>query len=68
MDNVAQLDVALTGAALEHEFHIYSGLGHGFLKASLADESAPGYHQACESWTRMIGFLRESFARVPAGR
>ena len=56
MDNVKQLDVALDTAGVEHEFHVYPGLGHGFLKASLDDESTPGYRQACESWTRTIAF------------
>jgi carboxymethylenebutenolidase len=56
MDNVKQLDAALTAAAVEHEFHVYPGLGHGFLKASLDDESTPGYRQACDSWTRTITF------------
>jgi len=68
MDNVAQLDAALTASGVAHEFHVYPGLGHGFLKASLEDESAPGYRQACDSWTRAIGFLRESFAHVAARR
>lgn len=56
MDNVTQLDAALTAAGVDHEFHIYPGLGHGFLKASLEDEGTPGYKQACESWTRTIAF------------
>jgi carboxymethylenebutenolidase len=56
MDNVSTLDRELTAAGVEHEFHIYPGLGHGFLKASLDDESTPGYRQACESWTRTITF------------
>jgi carboxymethylenebutenolidase len=63
MDNVEKLDVALTSASVQHEFHVYPGLGHGFLKASLEDERTPGYRQACESWTRTIAFYRESFAR-----
>ena len=54
MDNVAQLDAALTAADVAHEFHVYPGLGHGFLKASLEDAGTPGYKQACESWTRTI--------------
>lgn len=61
MDNVKQLDVALTAASVEHEFHVYPGLGHGFLKASLDDESTPGYRQACESWTRTIAWLSSRF-------
>lgn len=56
MDNVETLDRELTGAHVEHEFHVYPGLGHGFLKASLEDESTAGYQLACESWTRTIAF------------
>jgi carboxymethylenebutenolidase len=56
MDNVKELDVALDTAGVAHEFHVYPGLGHGFLKASLDDEGTPGYRQACESWTRTIAF------------
>jgi carboxymethylenebutenolidase len=64
MDNVAALDAALSAARVEHEFHVYPGLGHGFLKASLEDESTPGYRQACDSWTRTIAHFREWFAAV----
>jgi dienelactone hydrolase len=63
MENVTQLDAALSAAGVEHEFHVYPGLGHGFLRASLEDETTPGYQQACESWTRSVAFYRESFAR-----
>lgn len=68
MDNVRALGAGLSAAGVEHEFHVYPGLGHGFLKASLDDESVPGYRQACESWTRTIAFFRESFATVATGR
>ena len=63
MDNVEKLRVALEGAAVEHEFHIYPGLGHGFLKASLENDKTPGYEQACASWRRTLDFYRRSFAR-----
>jgi len=63
MDNVEKLRAALEEAGVEHEFHIYPGLGHGFLKASLEDEKTPGYEQACASWTRTLEFYRRSFAR-----
>jgi carboxymethylenebutenolidase len=63
MDNVAKLRATLEAAGVEHEFHIYPGLGHGFLKASLEDEKTPGYEQACASWRRTLEFFRESFAR-----
>jgi carboxymethylenebutenolidase len=63
MDNVAKLRAALATAGVEHEFHIYPGLGHGFLKASLEDEKTPGHAQACASWTRTLEFYRQCFAR-----
>jgi carboxymethylenebutenolidase len=64
MENVAALRERLQSAKVDHEFHIYAGLGHGFLKASLEDEKTPGYEQACASWTRTLAFYRESFARA----
>jgi len=64
MDNVEKLRAALEAAGVEHEFHIYPGLGHGFMKASLEDEKTPGYEQACASWTRTLEFYRECFARA----
>ena len=67
MENVKQLDAALTAAGVEHEFHVYPGLGHGFLKASLEDESTPGYKQACESWTRTISFY-DALRRLDAAK
>ena len=63
MDNVKQLDAALTAGGVGHEFHIYPGLGHGFLKASLDDEGTPGYQRACESWTRTISFYDALLSR-----
>jgi dienelactone hydrolase len=48
---------------VEHEFHIYPGLGHGFLKASLEDPKTPGYEQACTSWKRTLEFYRRCFSR-----
>lgn len=68
MDNVRALGAGLSAAGVEHEFHVYPGLGHGFLKASLEDEGTVGYRQACESWTRTIAFFRESFATVATAR
>jgi carboxymethylenebutenolidase len=63
MENVEKLRAAVQAAAVEHEFHIYPGLGHGFLKASLEDPKTPGYAQACASWTRTLEFYRNGFAR-----
>jgi carboxymethylenebutenolidase len=60
MDNVRELDRRLTAAAIQHEFHLYGGLPHGFLKALLEDEAAPGHQQACESWRRTLDFWRRA--------
>jgi carboxymethylenebutenolidase len=67
MDNVEKLRGSLEAAGVAHEFHIYPGLGHGFLKASLEDEKTPGYGQACTSWRRTLDFYRRCFAheKVP---
>ncbi|HUG55716.1 MAG TPA: dienelactone hydrolase family protein [Candidatus Limnocylindrales bacterium] len=65
MGNVAALSDGLRAARVEHEFHVYPGLGHGFLKAFLEDESAAGYAQACESWTRTLDFYRRHL--LPGG-
>jgi carboxymethylenebutenolidase len=63
MDNVEKLRAALEAAGVEHEFHIYRGLGHGFLKASLENDKTPGYEQACTSWQRTLDFYRRCFSR-----
>jgi len=63
MDNGEKLRAALQAAGGEHEFHIYPGLGHGFLKASLENEKTPGYEQACTSWKRTLEFYRRCFSR-----
>jgi carboxymethylenebutenolidase len=63
MENVEKLRAALEAAGVEHEFHIYPGVGHGFLKASLDDPKTPGYEQACASWRRTLEFYRRCFAR-----
>ena len=62
MENVESLRRKLVSAGKDHEFHIYPGLGHGFLAAYLEEPSTPGYDAACESWTRALSFLRERLA------
>lgn len=62
VENVEELRRRLREAKVEHTFHIYPGLGHGFLKAFLEDEGAPGYAQACESWKRTLDFCRRELA------
>ncbi len=63
MDNVEMLRAALEAAGVQHDFHIYPGVGHGFLKASLEDPKTPGYELACTSWRRTLDFSRRCFAR-----
>ena len=58
MENVRALDAKLTAAGVEHTFHLYTGLGHGFLKAFLDTEGAEGHGEACESWRRTLEFWR----------
>jgi carboxymethylenebutenolidase len=58
MPNVEKLDELLKYARVEHQFHVYPGLGHGFLKAFLDDEKSPGYEHACTSWRRTLDFYR----------
>jgi carboxymethylenebutenolidase len=65
MENVETLRGALRAAGVEHEFLIYTGIGHGFLKASLEDQKTPGYEQSCASWRRTLEFYRRSFAKIP---
>lgn len=62
MDNVHELDRKLSEAGVEHTFHIYKGLGHGFLKAFLDTEGAEGHEEACESWKRTLEFWRKHLA------
>jgi carboxymethylenebutenolidase len=67
MDNVARLRESLIAAGKDHEIHVFPGVGHGFLKASLEDESAAGYEAACTSWTRTLDYLRQHLkALAPA--
>lgn len=61
IENVRALSAKLTARGTPHTFHEYEGLGHGFLKAFLDDESTPGYEQACTSWTLTIAFWRVRF-------
>lgn len=62
VENVEKLREGLRAARVPHEFHIYPGLGHGFLKAFLEEGSSPGYEQACLSWRRTLDFLRARLA------
>ncbi|MBM4433573.1 MAG: dienelactone hydrolase family protein [Chloroflexi bacterium] len=62
IQNVQALRSGLQAAAVKHEFHIYPGLGHGFLKQFLEDDEAEGYVEACASWTRTLDFYRKRLA------
>jgi len=62
MDNVEQLGADLKARGVEHDFTIYPGLGHGFMKASGLEPGGEGYDQACEAWTRTLDFYRGKLA------
>ena len=68
MDNVEQLRTELAGRGVEHDFTIYPGLGHGFMKASGLEPGGEGYDQACEAWTRTLDFYRGKLVATPAGK
>ena len=59
IENVRALGSKLEAAHIQHTFHEYEGLGHGFLKAFLDDETKPGYEQACTSWKGTLDFWRK---------
>ena len=62
MANVEQLRRELAARGVEHDFTIYPGLGHGFMKASGLEPGGEGYDQACEAWTRTLDFYRGKLA------
>jgi carboxymethylenebutenolidase len=59
MDNVERLERQLELAGKAYEFHIYAGLGHGFLTF---DETNPAFEKSVESWTRAEAFFAEQLA------
>jgi carboxymethylenebutenolidase len=65
MDNVEQLRAELEARGVEHDFTVYPGLGHGFMKASGLEPDGEGYEQACEAWTRTLDFFREKLTLRP---
>ena len=62
MDTVEELRRGLEARGVEHQFTVYPGLGHGFMKASGLEPDGEGYEQACEAWTRTLDFYREQLA------
>ncbi|MEA2507779.1 MAG: carboxymethylenebutenolidase [Actinomycetota bacterium] len=63
MHNVEALIGGLEKRGVTVEHTIYPGLGHGFLARSNLEEGTDGYAEACDSWTRAIGFYREHLKR-----
>jgi carboxymethylenebutenolidase len=59
MHNVETLIGGLEKRRVPFDHTIYPGLGHGFLARSNLEEGMDGYAEACDSWTRAIGFYRE---------
>jgi carboxymethylenebutenolidase len=54
-DDVKKLDAELTRLGKTHEFHSFSGVGHGFMAAG-----RPGYKEdkANDAWAKCIGWFR----------
>lgn len=57
LENVKKLDQQLTSRAIEHEFYIYPGVGHGFMAASRFDSEHQAYKAAEEAWAKTVNFL-----------
>lgn len=55
---IAEFDQRLEAAGLEHAINVYPGIGHGFLRPFLEDESAEGHATAVASWQTTLEFLR----------
>lgn len=66
-DEIRELDRRLAGSGAERTLHVYPGLGHGFLAASLEASSGPEYEGACLSWTRTLEFLQRHLSHRDEG-
>jgi carboxymethylenebutenolidase len=60
--SLAEFRRRLDAAGASGSFHVFPGVGHGFLREFLEDEASPGYAVAAEAWQRTIDFLREHLA------
>jgi len=63
IDNVREYDDALERHGKTHEFHIYPGIGHGFLSF---DPASSTFAASQEAWNRTTRFFAEHLAQ-PAG-
>jgi carboxymethylenebutenolidase len=57
-EDVADLDAALTGTGVAHEFHLYNGAGHGF-QDFVKPESYREEH-AKDAWTKIGVFMKNN--------
>jgi carboxymethylenebutenolidase len=60
----AEFERRLEAANVSHSFTVYPGIGHGFMREYLDDESAPGHAVAAESWQSTLAFFREHLVGV----
>lgn len=58
MDTVETFDRELASRSIPHEFHIYEGVGHGFMAASELDPDHEAFDAASDAWSRTLEFLR----------
>lgn len=56
MDTVRDYDSLLARYDKEHEFHVYPGIGHGFLTF---DPDAPAFAASADAWDRTVRFFGE---------
>lgn len=63
MDNVREYDLALERHGKAHEFHVYPGIGHGFLSF---DPNSGTFAASQDAWSRTTRFFAEHLAQ-PAG-
>lgn len=54
--SVAQFDAALTALGVDHEIHVYPGVGHAFANPSGDNYSSA---EAQDAWTETLTFLQE---------
>jgi carboxymethylenebutenolidase len=62
-DEVRQIDAELTRHGIQHEVHIYPGVGHGFMGAE-GDRQRPEVIE--DAWSRLLSWLERHLALEPA--
>lgn len=64
MDNVRAYDTLLDRYDKPHEFHVYPGIGHGFLTF---DPATDAFAASEDAWNRTLRFLAETLGQPASG-